>query len=390
MQYFSKSEMERRIARLRSSMESNDIDAVLITSVHNTLYYSNFWMIPWGRQQAMVVPRLGEPAVIAPRIEVDRPEKMTWCDDVRVYWDTTNAIDGMVGLVGDILSERGIQSGRLGIEEDCVSITLQNVLREKLNNMQLVDMGYSMMVEQMIKSEEEINLIRHGAQICDIGAEAFVSAVTEGITEVQLARAAVTAMEEEICRRFPGYECDGTFCWAQSGSEHTKVAHALNTDRKISDGDLLSLNVFPMIMGYYHLLERTLVFGSISDKVKELFEIQVEVHHAGIEALRPGVRLGDIDDAAIDPIYEKYNLRGNRTFGTGHSFGNMGYWYGRDELGEIRPYNDYILQPNMVMSIEPMMALDGFGGFKHADMFLITNEGSERLTRFRNDVIVIS
>lgn len=382
--------MERRIARLRSSMESNDIDAVLITSVHNTLYYSNFWMIPWGRQQAMVVPRLGEPAVIAPRIEVDRPEKMTWCDDVRVYWDTTNAIDGMVGLVGDILSERGIQSGRLGIEEDCVSITLQNVLREKLNNMQLVEMGYSMMVEQMIKSEEEINLIRHGAEICAIGAEAFVSAVTEGITEVQLARAAVTAMEEEICRRFPGYECDGTFCWAQSGSEHTKVAHALNTDRKISDGDLLSLNVFPMIMGYYHLLERTLVFGSISDKVKELFEIQVEVHHAGIEALRPGVRLGDIDDAAIDPIYEKYNLRGNRTFGTGHSFGIMGYWYGRDELGEIRPYNDYILQPNMVMSIEPMMALDGFGGFKHADMFLITNEGSERLTRFRNDVIVIS
>ena len=382
--------MERRIARLRSSMESNDIDAVLITSVHNTLYYSNFWMIPWGRQQAMVVPRLGEPAVIAPRIEVDRPEKMTWCDDVRVYWDTTNAIDGMVGLVGDILSERGIQSGRLGIEEDCVSITLQNVLREKLNNMQLVEMGYSMMVEQMIKSEEEINLIRHGAQICDIGAEAFVSAVTEGNTEVQLARAAVTAMEEEICRRFSGYECDGTFCWAQSGPEHTKVAHALNTDRKISDGDLLSLNVFPMIMGYYHLLERTLVFGSISDKVKELFEIQVEVHHAGIEALRPGVRLGDIDDAAIDPIYEKYNLRGNRTFGTGHSFGIMGYWYGRDELGEIRPYNDYILQPNMVMSIEPMMALDGFGGFKHADMFLITNEGSERLTRFRNDVIVIS
>ena len=382
--------MERRIARLRSSMESNDIDAVLITSVHNTIYYSNFWMIPWGRQQAMVVPRLGEPAVIAPRIEVDRPEKMTWCDDVRVYWDTTNAIDGMVGLVGDILSERGIHSGRLGIEEDCVSITLQNVLREKLNNMQLVEMGYSMMVEQMIKSEEEINLIRHGPEICAIGAEAFVSAVTEGITEVQLARAAVTAMEEEICRRFPGYECDGTFCWAQSGSEHTKVAHALNTDRKISDGDLLSLNVFPMIMGYYHLLERTLVFGSISDKVKELFEIQVEVHHAGIEALRPGVRLGDIDDAAIDPIYEKYNLRGNRTFGTGHSFGIMGYWYGRDELGEIRPYNDYILQPNMVMSIEPMMALDGFGGFKHADMFLITNEGSERLTRFRNDVIVIS
>ncbi|GIT54266.1 MAG: hypothetical protein Ct9H300mP16_14260 [Pseudomonadota bacterium] len=47
----------------------------------------------------------------------------------------------------------------------------------------------------------------------------------------------------------------------------------------------------------------------------------------------------------------------------------MGYWYGRDELGEIPgPHNDYVLEPGIVMSMEPMIALDGVGGFKHADM----------------------
>ncbi|GIT54269.1 MAG: hypothetical protein Ct9H300mP16_14290 [Pseudomonadota bacterium] len=52
------------------------MDAVLVTSVHNTLYYSNFWMIPWGRLQGLVIPREGEPVLIAPRIEDDRPVRM--------------------------------------------------------------------------------------------------------------------------------------------------------------------------------------------------------------------------------------------------------------------------------------------------------------------------
>ena len=389
MQYFSEVEMNRRLGKLRQAMETNQVDAVVVTSVHNTLYYSNFWMIPWGREQGIVVPRIGEPALIAPRIEYDRPAKMSFLDDVRIYWDVTSAIDGLVLLIQEVLRDHDITEGRLGVEEDSVSVALQNSLQSALPKFEFVDMGYSMMAEQMVKSQEEITLIRHGAEICDIGAQAFTDAVTEGITEVQLARESVTAMEEEICRRFPNYECDGTFCWAQSGPEHTKIAHALNTDRQIQKGDLLSLNVFPMILGYYHLLERSLVFGPISDEVRKFFEIQVEVHQAGIESLQPGVRLGDIDDTVINPIYKHYGLVKHRTFGTGHSFGIMGYWYGRDELGEIRPYNDYVLQPNMIMSMEPMIAVDGIGGFKHADMFLITENGNERLTMFPNDVIVI-
>ena len=393
MAYFSEQEITRRLDRLKRCMEDKAVDAVLVTSVHNTLYYSNFWMIPWGRLQGLVIPREGEPVLIAPRIEDDRPVRMigegSVFSDVRIYSDNTSAIDGWVGLAGEILGERGITTGRIGIEEDNVSVTLHKALCAALTGAELVEMGYSMMCEQMLKSEEEITLIRNGAEICDIGAQAFVDALTEGVTEVQIARAAVTAMEEEICRRFPDEECDGTFCWAQSGAEHTKVAHALNTPRPIQRGDLLSLNVFPMILGYYHLLERSLVFGSMSDEVRKYFDIQVEVHQAGIEALKPGARLGDIDDAVITPIYEKHGLLENRTFGTGHSFGIMGYWYGRDELGEIRPYNDYVLQPGIVMSMEPMIALDGVGGFKHADMLLITADGNERLTCFRNDVIAI-
>ena len=71
MAYFSEQEMTRRLDRLKRCMEEKAVDAVLVTSVHNTLYYSNFWMIPWGRLQGLVIPREGEPVLIAPRIEED-------------------------------------------------------------------------------------------------------------------------------------------------------------------------------------------------------------------------------------------------------------------------------------------------------------------------------
>jgi len=91
--------MKRRTEKARRVMAEKGIDAIIINSVHNTLYYSGFWMVPWGRYQGVVIPQGGEPAVIAPRIEFDRPHRMSVFDDVRVYWDTKSSVDGIVRLL---------------------------------------------------------------------------------------------------------------------------------------------------------------------------------------------------------------------------------------------------------------------------------------------------
>ncbi|NKB77370.1 MAG: M24 family metallopeptidase [Gammaproteobacteria bacterium] len=389
MPLFSHDEMKRRIENAKRIMAQRGIDAIVINSVHNTLYYSGFWMVPWGRYQGVVIPKEGEPALIAPRIEFDRPHRMSVFEDVRIYWDSESSVDGVVRIIGDVLADRGIHHGVIGFEETFASYEFYSRLQVGLPKFNFAPMAHDLMVAQKIKSEEELNVMRQGGQICDIGANACVDAIREGITEVELQRMMIQAMESEICRRFPDEECDGTFAWFQSGPVNTAGAHALNTTRKLQRGDVLSLNCFPIIVGYYHLLERTLVLGPMSDDVRKYFEIEVEVHHSGISALKPGIRLGDIDEEYINPIYRKHGLLENRTFGTGHSFGIMHYWYGRDEIGEIRPYNDTILEPGMVMSIEPMIAIDGGGGFKHADMFIVKEDGVEQLTNFDNGVIVI-
>jgi creatinase len=389
MSLFSSSEMSRRLKDIRKSMSDNGVDAIVINSVHNTLYYSGFWMVPWGRYQGMVIPLEGDPAVIAPRIEFDRPHRMSIYDDVRIYWDTQSSVEGIVDIIKNVLSERGIENGVIGFEETFASYEFHQKLNLGLSNFTFKPFAYQLMEIQKIKSPEELDVMRHGGQICDIGAQACVDAIKEGVSEVYLQHIMVQSMENEISKRFPNEECDGTFAWFQSGPINTTVAHALNTNRKVQKGDVLSLNCFPIIVGYYHLLERTLVFGPMSDEVKRYFEIEVEVHHSGISALKPGIRLGDIDEQFINPIYRKHGLLDSRTFGTGHSFGIMSYWYGRDEIGEIRPYNNTILEPGMVLSIEPMISIEGVGGFKHADMFIVNDNGIEQLTNFNNKMIVI-
>ena len=387
---FSHSEMQNRLNCLTGVMEDADVEAIIATSFHNVLYYSDFWMTPFGRGHYAVMMKAGEGALIAPRIEFDRPANCSWFDDVRIYWDTKSPLEGSVRLIAEAMADRGITSGRIGVEYEYLTVGFHRSLQEALPNCEFVDITLPVMEAQIIKSEEEVALMRGGAQVAVVGAEAFMSTIAVGVTEVEVARVAVAAMEDEMRIRFPDLEVqEDTFSWCQSGVDRTYVAHAPNTWRPIERNQLLSLNVFPMIAGYYHLLERSVFFGELPDTVRKPLEVQIAAHHAGIKMLRPGVRFNQIDDV-INPILESSGYLSDRTFGSGHSFGIMSRWYGRDEIGEMRPYNNRELQPNMVVSMEPMISVENIGGFRHADMFLITADGSELLTTFDNGLLVKS
>ena len=116
------------------------------------------------------------------------------------------------------------------------------------------------MRQRMIKSAEEIEVIKHGARIGDLGGEAIRNAISAGITEYEVALIGTEAMVHEIARTFPDSEIRDTWVWFQSGI-NTDGAHNWATTRKIQEHDILSLNCFPMTSGYYTALERTLFYG---------------------------------------------------------------------------------------------------------------------------------
>ena len=140
-----------------------------------------------------------------------------------------------------------------------------------------------------------------------------------------------------------------------------------------------------MCSGYYTALERTLFLGEPDAESLRLWNVNVEVHEAGLELIRPGAVCKDIA-AELNEIYSSHGLLPRRTFGYGHSFGVLSHYYGREAGLELREDIDTVLQPGMVVSMEPMITIPegmpGAGGYREHDILVVGDHGAEDITKF--------
>jgi creatinase len=192
------------------------------------------------------------------------------------------------------------------------------------------------------------------------------------------------AMELEIARRFPDAEYRDTWVWFQSGI-NTDGAHNPVTSRELQRGDILSLNTFPMISGYYTALERTLFVGEVDDASLRVWQANVDAHEYGMSLLKPGVSCAEVTHK-INEFFQERDLLQYRTFGYGHSFGVLSHYYGREAGLELREDIDTVLEPGMVISMEPMLTIPdgqpGAGGYREHDILIITEDGNENITGY--------
>ena len=377
---FSREEYARRIAKLRQHMAAEDVAAVLLTSYHNINYYSDFLYCYFGRPYGLIVTQ-DKHVTISANIDGGQPWRRSFDDNV-VFTDWQR--DNYLHAVKTVLEQAGVSRGRLGIEFDHLSLDRAAQLKDALPLLEQVDVGKPTMRMRMLKSAEEIELIRHGARVADIGGTACVEALGDGVPEYEVALHATATMVREIARTFPDGELLDTWTWFQSGI-NTDGAHNPVTSRRVQKGDILSLNCFPMIAGYYTALERTLFLDHASDEHLRLWEVNCEVHRRGLELIRPGARCCDIA-LELNEIFKKHDLLPYRTFGYGHSFGVLSHYYGREAGLELREDIETVLEPNMVVSMEPMIMIPegrpGAGGYREHDILVLKEDGAENITKF--------
>lgn len=377
---FSDAEFERRLSGLRQIMATKGLDAVVLTSYHGIKYYSDFLFTYFGRSYALVVTPTEQVSVTA-NIDAGMPWRRSYGENI-VYTDWRR--DNFQHGVQEALAQRGIMPRRVGVEFDTLSLDAHAKLQAVLGGAELVDVAQDAMRQRMVKSAEEIEVIKHGARIGDLGGEAIRAAIREGISEYEVALIGTEAMVHEIARTFPDSEIRDTWVWFQSGI-NTDGAHNWATTRTLQRGDILSLNCFPMTSGYYTALERTLFLGEPDARSLELWEINVEVHRRGLELIKPGAVCKDIA-AELNKIYVGHGLLPNRTFGYGHSFGVLSHYYGREAGLELREDIDTVLEPGMVVSMEPMITVldgePGAGGYREHDILVVGEDGAENITKF--------
>lgn len=373
---FVASEYEARLAGLREIMDQTGAQAVVLTSMHNIAYYSGFLYCDFGRPYALVVTDT-DSVTISAGIDAGQPwrrchgDNITYTDWQRDnYWRAIRSVAGegkVVGYEGDHLTLQG-----------------RDKLEDFLKPLTIVDLAPATMRQRMWKSPAEIALIREGARVADVGGYAIRDAVKIGAREIDIAMAGRDAMELEIAKSFPDAEYRDTWGWFQSGL-NTDGAHNPVTARQVQRGDILSLNTFPMISGYYTALERTMFAGEVDDASLKIWQANVAAHEYGMSLLKPNVSCAEVTQA-INAFFEERDLLQYRTFGYGHSFGVLSHYYGREAGLELREDIDTVLQPGMVISMEPMLTLPqgqpGAGGYREHDILVITEDGNENITGY--------
>ncbi len=373
---FAADEYEDRIAGLRDILEVHSLDAAVLTSMHNIAYYSGFLYCSFGRPYALVVTPT-ECVTISAGIDAGQPWRRCHGDSITYTdWKRDNYWRAVAHVVG---------TGKaVGVEADHLTLVQSDKLNGFLQPKRGMDIAPATMQQRMMKSPAEIELIRAGAAVADVGGYAIRDAVKAGVREIDVAMAGRDAMEAEIARRFPGAEYRDTWVWFQSGI-NTDGAHNPVTGRVLTRGDILSLNCFPMISGYYTALERTMFVGEVDAASLKLWEANVAAHEYGMSLLKPGASCAEVT-AKINTFFAERDLLQYRTFGYGHSFGVLSHYYGREAGLELREDIDTVLEPGMVISMEPMLTIaegqPGAGGYREHDILVITEDGAEDITHY--------
>jgi hypothetical protein len=240
---FAPAEYESRLAGLRAIMAEAGLDACVLTSMHNVAYYSGFLYCSFGRFYALVVTA-ADSVTIGAGIDAGQPwrrchgEALTYTD-----WRARQFLAR--GRIGHRLGQGSRLRGRSSdLRADGEARRLPRARAPRRHRPG--DDG-----QRMVKSPAEIELIRAGAAVADIGGYAIRDAIRVGAREIDVAMAGRDAMELEIAKRFPDAEYRDSWVWFQSGL-NTDGAHNPVTARALEHGDILSAQHLPDDLGLLH------------------------------------------------------------------------------------------------------------------------------------------
>ncbi len=379
MRIFSKAEMQRRVDAVSAGLRERGVEVAFLHTADHVFYLTGVPLLSaWGRPMWAVVWADGHVAVIGAAIERETMERYGYADEVRSYDDEANVWDASLKIVADLIRDSGASTEPLGVELAFLAVPTSRALEALVPGTQ-VDISGVLFDARLIKGDDELELLRLGGDVAKIGADAFVDALRPGVTELSVAGAALDAMNTSM-GALTRNASTSTYVYAHF-ADHTLSPHRHPTSRRLRRGDLVALNVFPVIWGYCMELERTYVFGLPTDEQARALRAATESFDLSKSLYRPGKSIAELHaestQVLIDAGYREYVRHG-----TGHAHGIMIGQASREEHGELRSYNTGTVRPRMVNSLEPGIYLPEIGGFRHSDVMVATETGATLLTEF--------
>src|SRR6266849_2906180 len=363
----TREERLQRQEKARRLMQANRLDAILLMEGTSLNYFTGIrW---WGGERlfVMVLPAKGAAFYVCPAFEEGRAREQISKSpentqaDVRIWQEDESPYQ----RVAQGLKDRGIITGRLGIEET-VRFVFTDGISQAAPQARLLSATPVTDGCRMIKSDHEVELMRLAAKVTLAAYEASWRALKEGMTQQEI-KTFIEAAHSKL-----GFSGDAD---VQVG-EFSAFPHGSVTPQVIREGTIILVDGGCKVEGYSSDITRAFVLGKPTDKMKKVFDIVHRAQSTVLATAHPGLECGAVDaaarrliaDAGYGPDYKYFTHR------VGHGIGLDGHEH---------PYlvrgSKTVLEPGMTFSNEPGIYISGEFGMRCEDDMVISADGPAQL-----------
>ena len=383
----SDAEYAQRNQRLQAIVDELGVSGVVLFDPDYVKYYTGFAFIPTERPMAYVMNAAGERALFVPRLELEHAQSMSIIDRVAHYLEYPD-LNHPINVLVDLIADMGIADS-IGADSDGYPwiFGYRGEPLSQLTGSAVINCRAPIEDQMMVKSEAEIALLKESCKWGNL-AHMLLQKYTEvGISEVEVSQRAsdeaTLMMLETIGPIWRGnseyYEGAMAGYRGQIG-RNAAIPHALTSNIRFQEGDVLVTGASAAIWGYVSELERTMILGAPSDEQKRMFDHMVNLQTIAMEALAPGVPCSAVD-LEVRAYFAEHDLMPYWKHHSGHTIGL------RYHEGPFLDHGDHTeIKAGMVFTVEPGLYIPEMGGFRHSDTVLVTDDGAEMLTYYPRDL----
>ncbi|MFC4306580.1 M24 family metallopeptidase [Cohnella boryungensis] len=378
---FTQDEFRSRLNRLQAELVKQELGGMLIHTPENIFYLTGYQSPGYYMYQCLVVPISGNPVLVLRRGELSNVQTYSWLpgDLVRTYDDTNDP----VALTADTVSEMDVPGGNLGLETGSWFLPVRNYkkLEVLLGDYRLIDAQGTVESLRVVKSAAEVGYIREACAVADKSMQAGLDAIRAGVNEDEAAAAMFSAMI------LAGGEYLGMEPFISSGYRSGNM-HSAWGHKVIGEGETLLLEVAGSRNRYHGALMRAAYTGTPTDEIKRATEVCIASLNAALDAIKPGVTAGEVDEACRGTIeragmYEQFRKR------TGYSIGAaFAPDWGEGHIMSLQRDDERVLLPGMVFHIPPALRMPNRYGVGFSETILVTETGCEVLTTLPRELTI--
>lgn len=351
-----------KLDNLRNQLEIENLDALLITNPFNRSYMTEFT----GTAGVALVSAKDAVFITDFRYTKQAEKEIA---GYRIVQHTTTIIEEVA------LQVKNMNVKTVGFEKDDLSFGLYELYNKEVDA-ELKPVSGLVEKLRMVKTPDEIATLQAAAKIADDAFTHIITYIRPGITELDVSN------ELEFFMRKQG-ATSSSFSIIVASGLRSALPHGVATDKVIESGDFVTLDYGALYKGYISDITRTVAVGEPSDKLKEIYAVVLEAQELALKEIKPGMTGIEADRIARDYITSK---------GYGEAFGHStGHGIGLEvhEGPGLSSKSNTVLEPNMVVTVEPGIYLPEIGGVRIEDDIVITANGNKRLTFATKELLIL-